>query len=180
MKYYLVATFDSESYDKVQAIQEKISRKYDLYDELPILHMTLEVIDECDTTKLIETLDSFFDDAKRFWITTNGAVCFEPPFKSVNLLINKDDCVMKLIRNLNSHLQSKGFSVREDIDKWDLHISLANNNFSVRKWSQGEYVSACNLVKSLNFKDQLFIDGIELWKPVNNKDEMVLKSFRLK
>ncbi|WBW97705.1 2'-5' RNA ligase family protein [Oceanirhabdus sp. W0125-5] len=179
MKYYLVGILDSESYSQIEEIQKKISAKYDLYQDLPILHMTLEVIDNPQIDKLISALDEIISGKSPFIIEVNGAICFEPPFKSVNLLINKDLKVMEFIKHINNQLKLRGFSVRDDINAWDLHISLANNNFSTRKWSQAEYVSACTLVQSLNFKKSLIIESIELWKPINDKNEMVLKSFSL-
>jgi len=180
LKYYLVGILDSKSYSQIEEIQKKISVKYDLYEKLPILHMTLEVIDNPEINKLISALNEILSKKSPFVIEANGAICFEPPFKSVNLLINKDPNVMKLIKNINAQLKLKGFSVRDDINAWDLHISLANNNFSSRKWSQAEYVSACTLVNALDFSGSLIIESIELWKPVNNKNEMVMKRFNLK
>lgn len=179
MKYYLVGILDSESYSKIEEFQKKLGSKYDLFDSLPMLHVTLEVIDSDHIERVIPLIEEYLSGKSKFSVCSLGFNCFDPPYKSVNVHLKKDRTVMTFIRNLNSYLSTNEVSVREDIDNWDLHISLANHYFSKRDWTQAEYQSACSLMKSYEFKDSILIDSIELWKPVNNKEEMVLKTFNL-
>lgn len=81
---------------------------------------------------------------------------------------------------LNYTLKQNGFSVRENISDWDLHISLANTNFSLRKWTEEEYNEACMFVTENNYKILSKINKVEIWKPINDKDKMVVSSFLLK
>jgi len=71
----------------------------------------------------------------------------------------------------------QGFNVRKHIENWNLHISLANTTFADREWSNNEYLSACNLAKEENFSKTITVDAVELWKPINNNDEMVVKQY---
>ena len=52
MLYYLVALFDKVSYAIIKPLQESISNEYKLYENLPMLHITLAVIEDPDMDKL--------------------------------------------------------------------------------------------------------------------------------
>lgn len=180
MKYYLVALFDKDSYSYVETIQKDLCRKYKLYKNLPTLHLTMEIIDNADITIIEKIITDILKPYKKFKIELNGAICFDPPFKSVNLKVEDKGYIIRLIRKINDALKSHGVEVRQNIDSWDLHVSLASTNFAIREWSTKEYAAACENTKKGNTDRMLRIDRIELWKPINNKKEMVVKSFPLR
>ena len=122
----------------------------------------------------------WIDTSSSFKVSVNGAICFDPPHKSVNLKIDDQGYIIRLAKKINSKLTETGFAVRENIDNWDLHISLANTNYAAREWSVPEFNAACDATKQKDIKTLLKIDRIELWKPINNKKKMVVKSFPLK
>lgn len=180
MRYYLVALFDKESYDYIEQIQKNICRKYKLYRNMPVLHITLEVIGDPDIEKLTKVISDILKPYKRFKVEINGAICFDPPYKSVNLKIENKGYIMRLARHINDLLKLHGFDVRQNIDHWDLHVSLANTNYAIREWSTREYIAACETTKKEDIHKMAKIDRIELWKPINNKREMLIKSFPLR
>lgn len=180
MKYYLVALFDTESYNAMEAIQKNICRKYKIYKNIPMLHITLETIEDPDIDKLSDIISSIVKPYKKFKVETNGIICFDPPYKSVNLKIESKGYIIRLARTINEKLRTHGFNVRENIEDWDLHVSLANTNYASREWTSKEYVAACNTAKRDGFYKLAKIERIELWKPINNKKEMLVKSFPLK
>lgn len=180
MKYYLVALFDDESYKEIEEIQRNLCKKYRLYKNLPMLHITLEIIGEPNLEKLNTIVSDIVKPYKKFRVEINGVICFDPPHKSVNLKVESKGYIMKLARILNNTLKLHGFEVRENMDNWDLHVSLANTNFAVREWSSSEYIAACDTSKKQGFYKLAKIDRIELWKPINNKKNMVVKSFPLR
>ena len=180
MKYYLVALFDKNSYSFVESIQKDICKKYKLYRKLPVLHITLEVIDDPDIDKLDKIVSDIIKPYKRFRVEINGVICFDPPYKSVNLKVENKGYITRLVRQINDTLKSNHFKVRETINDWDLHVSLANTNYAVRKWSTSEYKIACENTKNINPHKVVRINGFELWKPINNKKTMTVKSFSLK
>lgn len=181
MFYYLVALLDNRSYDFTKEIQENISKKYDLYDELPMLHITLEVIEDPDNlTNLIYEIESILRDYSKFPIKINGAICFNPPYKSVNLKVEHEGTIYDLTHKLNSELKKLGFKVRENIGNWDLHISIANIHFSKRDWSDEEFLEACYMLTKESHCIYEEISKIQLWKPINNRSEMIVKDFNLK
>jgi len=180
MIYYLVGLFNKVSYKHIESLQMSICEKYSLYSpdtDLPMLHVTLEVITDPDLENLDACLKNILLDYSEFEVELNGVICFDPPYKSVNLNIQNKGNVYELSKNLNSILSSQGFVVRKNIENWNLHISLANTNFADREWSNSEYLAACNLAKGKNFSETITVCAVELWKPINNNDEMVDKKY---
>lgn len=180
MKYYLVALFDAESCSAMETIQKNICRKYKLYKNVPMLHITLETIEDPDMDKLSKVLIDILKPYKAFKVETNGVICFDPPYKSVNLRIENKGYIIRLARIINETLKLHGFNVRESIEDCDLHVSLANTNYAIREWTGKEYVAACSDTKKDGFYKLAKVERIELWKPINNKKEMLVKSFPLK
>jgi 2'-5' RNA ligase len=180
MRYYLVALFDNNSYKEIEGIQKNICKKYKLYKNLPVLHITLEILGDPDMDKLDEVLGKILRPYKKFKVEISDVICFDAPYKSVNLKIENKGYISRLARIINDTLKLHGFEVRENIDNWDLHVSLANTNYAIREWSKSEYATACNSTKNDGFYKLATVDRIELWKPINNKKEMILKSYPLK
>ena len=182
MIYYLVGLFDKASYKHIESMQKSLCTKYNLYKsdtDLPKLHITLEIITNPDIYDLDISLKQILKDYTKFEVELNGVICFDPPFKSVNLNIKNKGTIYELSKSINSILNSQSFKVREHIENWNLHISLANTTFADREWSDSEYLSACNLAKDEDFSRTITVDVIELWKPINNNDEMVVKKYIL-
>ncbi|GCD09324.1 2'-5' RNA ligase family protein [Clostridium tagluense] len=182
MIYYLVALFDSVSYKYVELLQKTLCEKYNLYrseTDLPMLHITLEVITNPNLCDLDISLKNILTNYTKFQVELNGVICFDSPFKSVNLNINNKGTIYELSKHVNSVLNSQGFNVREQIENWNLHISLANTTFADREWSNSEYLSACKLAKDEEFLKTITIHSVELWKPINDNKEMVVKKYTL-
>jgi len=183
MTYYLVGLFDNVSYAYIESLQKCICEKYNLYNpttDLPKLHITLETITDPNLVDLDIALKDIIKDYTKFQVKLDGVICFDPPFKSVNLHIKNKGTVYELSKKINTILSSQGFNVRENIENWNLHISLANTTFADREWSNNEYLAACNLAKDEKFSQTITVCGIELWKPINNTVEMVVNKYDLK
>jgi len=180
MIYYLVGLFDKVSYEYMESIQKSLCKKYNLYssdENLPKLHITLEIITNPNIDHLDISLKNILEDYTKFEVELDGIICFDPPYKSVNLNIKNQGTIYELSKKINSILNSQGFRVREQIENWNLHISLANTTFADREWSTNEYAAACNLAKDENLPKSITVDVVELWKPINNNDEMVVKKY---
>jgi hypothetical protein len=81
---------------------------------------------------------------------------------------------------MNEKLRNHGFQVRDNEEDCDLHISLANANFPRKELSKAEYSVACERSIKEDYHRMVRIEKLEIWKPVNAKKDMVLKSFELK
>jgi len=182
MIYYLVGLFDKDSYQYIESLQKSLCTKYNLFSSdaaLPKLHITLEILTNPNLDDLDISLKNIIKDYSKFEVELNGVICFDPPYKSVNINIKNEGTIYKLSKKINYILDSQSFKVRENIENWNIHISLANTNFADREWSNSEYSAACNLAKDENFSRTITINLIELWKPINNNDEMVVKKYIL-
>lgn len=182
MIYYLVGIFDKVSYEHMESMQKAICERYNLYSsdtDLPMLHITLEIITNPNVYDLDISLKDILKHYTKFQVEINGVICFDPPYKSVNLNVNNSGTVYELSKSINSILKSQGFNVREHIENWNLHISLANTTFADSEWSDSEYLNACNLAKEENFSETITIHSVELWKSINDKDKMVVKKYAL-
>lgn len=180
MKYYLVALFDKNTYKRLEKIQIELSNKYNLYSKLPKLHITLEIIEDPNLDKLQEIISNILKDYKKFQVKIKDVICFYPPYKSVNLKVDEEGPITDLSKFFNKILGDHKFNVRDNIKDWDLHVSIANTNFSSREWSREEFVQACTLLKSQKCDFWGTIEKIELWSPINDYDKMIIHSYQLK
>lgn len=180
MKYYLVALFDTESHSVMETIQKNICKKYKLYKNIPILHISLETIEDPDMDKLSKIISEILKPYKPFKVETNGSICCESPYKSINLKIENKGYIFRLARTINDTLKLHGFNVKENIEDLNLHVSLANTNYAIKELTGKEYVAACSDDKKDGFYKLAKIERIELWKTTNNKKEQLVKSFPLK
>ena len=93
MLYYLVALFDKVSYAIIKPLQESISNEYKLYENLPMLHITLAVIEDPDMDKLNEVVKNTLKSYKKFEVHLNGLIKFGEPYRSVNLKVDEESGV---------------------------------------------------------------------------------------
>jgi len=180
MKYSIVALFDRESHSQMEFMQKKLCQRYKLYKNVPMLHITLEVIDDPDIDKLSKIISDMLKPYKKFKVETSGIVSFDPSYKSVNLKIEDKGYIIRLARQFNETLRLHGFRVKQNVEDWHLHVPLANSNYPIKEWSNNEYIAASDTTKKQGFKRMSKIERIEIWKSVNNKKDMVVKSFQLK
>jgi hypothetical protein len=180
--YYLVAILDSESYTKLELIQRDICTKYNLfapYEKLPTLHITLETMDGPDLSLLDKSIREVLENYSSFETACNGVICFEPPFKSVNLSILQGGVIESLSHDLNSYLKEKGFKVRDNLSHYKLHVSLANSFFSKKNWTDLEYEDACLFAQISSCNIKIKINELQLWKPINDEKDMVVYTYFL-
>jgi len=180
MKYSIVALFDKESNSQMEFMQKKLCQRYKLYKNVPMLHITLEVIDEPDLEKLSKIMGDMLKPYKKFKVETSGVVSFDPSYKSVNLKIEDKGYIIRLARQFNDTLKLHGFKVKTNVENLDLHVALANSNYPIKEWSNNEYIAASDTTKKQGFKKMSKVERIEIWKHINNKKDMVIKSFQLR
>lgn len=180
MKYYIVALFDRESNAKMEMAQKKLCQKYKLYKNNPMLHIVLETIEDPDIDKLNKVIQDILKPYKRFKVETNGTVCFDPPLRSINLKVENKGYIVRFARQFNETLKLHGFNVKQNVESFDLHVTLANSNYAIKEWSGNEHVAACSDTKKDGFFRMSIIDRVEVWKVINNKKEIMVKSFPLR
>lgn len=182
MKYYLVALFENDSYEVIEKIQKDICRKNKIFKNMPVPHITLEVIADAEqnTDKLYEIISDTIKGYKKFKVESSGIISFDSPYKSFNLMIENKGYIIRLARIINQTLKEHGFNVNTDAENINLNVSLASTNFSGRELNSKEFNEATEKAKVQNMRMMATVNRIELWKSTNNKKETVVKSFPFK
>lgn len=180
MKYYLVALFDNDSLKDIERLQRSINKKYKNNKNQSAFHITLDVIGDADLEKLDKIINKILKPYKRFKVELNNAVCFEDPFRAVNLQVENKGYISRLARLINDTLKLHGINARTSIQDWNLHVSLNSSSFPLKELSKNEYDAAYNKAKTINFYKLATIDRIELWKSLTNRKDMVVKSYPLR
>lgn len=178
MKYYLVAMFDKESNEYLEQVQKNLCKKYKLYKSLPLLYITLEVINDPDLEKLDKILTDILKPYKKFKVMLNGAECSNSAQKFANLKIENKGYIMRLSRLFNDRLKLYGFDIKSNAASHDLTIALTGSIFRNKEDNAKEKNS--ELVRYEDLSRMLTIDRLELWKNVNNRKEMVVKKYPLR
>lgn len=176
MIFYLVALLDPNSYKKIEVLQKELCLRYKLFESneaLPKLHITLETIEDPNLDLLNAAIKNIIRDYSPIETFCEGVICFDPPYKSVNLKISQEGMLKDLSYLLNKTLRDLGFIVRENIENYKLHISLANTYFSKKQWTDMEYNIACTYAKNMCYHMKINIVELQLWKPINDENEMV-------
>lgn len=179
MRYYLVAICDNNFSKEIQPIQKNLSRKYKVSQNITNPYIVLETIDDPDIEKLDEVITKLISPYKKFKIELNELICMGTPCKSLNLKIESKGYIKRIDRLVNDTLSIHGFNIKSNSPSSDLYICLANSTISPK------YTLAkdCSIIEqSLDCKlmrNTAKIDRLELWKPINNKKESVVKSYPL-
>lgn len=180
MKYYLVALFDNDSLKDIERLQRSISKKYRNNRNQSAYHITLDVIGETDIEKIDKIINKILKPYKRFKVEINNAICFEEPFKTINLQVENKGYISRLARMINDTLKLHGINARASIQDWNLHVSLNSSSFPLKELTKNEYEAAYNKAKIINFYKLATIDRIELWKSQTSRKDMVVKSYPLR
>ncbi|OWZ83306.1 2'-5' RNA ligase family protein [Natranaerobius trueperi] len=168
-KLFLVAIPRGRLLKVAQSIQEKLNQKFNIYtSKLPPLHVTIDHIsidDKYKYDKAIKIIKKECDNKNPFELFVKGFSFFDPPYKSINLYVEKTDCLQKLSQGIHTKLKEEGLSSRPFPEEWEFHISLINTTFASREWTDEEFYKAKEIVKEWNINMKCTIEWLELWKP---------------
>ncbi|MCK4260306.1 MAG: 2'-5' RNA ligase family protein [Halanaerobiales bacterium] len=163
-------------------IQREVNQKYNLYEVLPELHVTLETVtitrkEEIDL--LIWAIDEIARKIIPFPIKINDFACFDPPYKSVYLNVIKTEPLIHLYQQVQSRFKKLGFMVKEYPEGIHFHMTIASKTFADREWSNNEYRQACEELKSLSVESDFVFKSLELWYPDLDPERRILARFPL-
>lgn len=167
--YYLAARLEGELLEKALMLQEYLATRYSLYQKpYPPLHVTVGVIlpqNKKSLSKAVELLKSTVENYLPFDIRAISINCFDRPYKSVNLLIEKNHKLSSLSAEVYQVMQENNIEARP-FNNWDYHISLANTYYAAREWTYQEFREAVSLLRSEEINHKCTISKIELWDPI--------------
>lgn len=178
MKYYLVALFDEESCNYIEYLQKNLCKKYKLSKSICNYHIPIEIIGDPNIEKLEEIVAKILHPYKKFKVMVKGISLCDKPYKALGLNIDDKGYIIRLARNINDSLILHGFNVKESSQASDMHVSLASLSYSFRKLLESDLAAAS--IEEHDIATSLKIDRFELWKPINNKKEAIIRSFPLR
>ncbi|MBU3181395.1 hypothetical protein [Clostridium psychrophilum] len=180
MKYFLVALFDDLSNTTVQNIQKDICRKYKLYKSSPNLYVTISTVTNPDLEKLDVIVSKILAPYKHFKIGINNNIVLSENFSQVNLKVDDQGYIYRLARNITESLDLHGFNVKTDDNNINLRILLANANHIIKKSYNAGTIYIDDTLNKDDFYKFVKVSRIELWKQVNNKKEILVKTYALR
>ncbi len=166
--YYLVALPRGEVMHWAAIFQQELAERYGVYDKpYPPLHITVGIIypeNEQELQKAARLLDELFSRAVPFPVTITSASCFAPPYKSLNLSVERNAALEAITSKTYELLQTHGISAQAMQD-WDFHISLVNRIFARRELTGEEFQEACRMLQDISLSLTCDIQKIQLWSP---------------
>lgn len=166
--FYLVALPRGEVMRWAAIFQQELAERYNVYDKpYPPLHITVGIIypeNEQELQKAIRLLEGLFAKTAPFPVKITGASCFAPPFKSLNLSVERDAALESISNKTYEILQAHGISAQA-MDDWDFHISLVNRVFARRELTGEEFQEACHVLQGVSLSLTCDIKQIQLWSP---------------
>lgn len=179
MKYYIVALFDEDSYERLNPIQKKVSKKFKAHRNSPLAHIPLNVIENPNMEKLNTIMEKSLKPYKKFKVQTCNDITISESLKNVNLKIENLGYIKKIERNLNDSLELHGLNSKS-LSNENVGITLANINY-INKDKNGELPSASlDQIKKDSSNMTLKISKFEIWKQSNNKKDICVKSYPLR
>ncbi|MEL7598396.1 MAG: 2'-5' RNA ligase [Clostridiaceae bacterium] len=179
MKYHLVALFDTKSNDFIESTQQNLCKKYKLYKSNQKFHVPIQTIIDPNMDKLNKIIMDTLTPYKNFKIQINPNIYLDKISKTVNLKVENKGYIIRIARNITETLALSGFTLKEKYEN-NLHISLANSNYSIRKSLGNESTIALTSKDKDIYYDFAKINRLELWKPINNKKEILIKTYPLR
>ena len=123
MKYYLVALFDNDSLKDIERLQRSIGKKYKNNKNQSLYHITLDVIGDTDIEKIDKIINKILKPYKKFKVEINNAICFDEPYKTINLQVENKGYISRLARLINVTLKLHGINARATIQDRNLNVS---------------------------------------------------------
>ena len=175
MKYYLVALFDDDSYEKLKPIQKKYSKKFRANRNSPIPYIALDVLENINLDKITPILQKRLSPYKYFKVECDNEVILNENLKTVSLKVENKGYINKISRNINDMLTLNGITSTPISDDC-LGISLGNLNYINKDFKK----NATNQSENNNDTTCYKITRFEVWKILNNRKEVSVKTFPLR
>lgn len=178
MKYYIVALFDTSSYEFITPIQRTLSRRFRANRNSPSPYIAIEVLDNPNIDKLTPIIEKVLKPYKKFKVELSNEFSINENLKTINININSMGYIKKIERGLKDTLKLHGFNVREgNLD--NLSVSLANLNYIPKDNKKSNLDLQSTIHKQIE-NQTLKVEKFELWKVPHNKKELKVKDFDLK
>gem|GEM_PF-4980963 len=181
---YLVAIPSGDLYEEAFRIQRLLSNSWEVYQNLPpTIHITITTVKRIHQeqievfSKCVQQVLDGFDSIK---IQSSGFDCFTEPHKSLILKIEDSQKLQQVQYLLRQAIDKSGFLVAPLVDKWIFHITILSEIFAKSPLENHEFLKVCQRVSLREAPIRGVIERFELWRPVIEEKERVVRRFYLK
>ncbi len=183
-RLFIVGLCQGEIINKALLMQRLLSEKYKIYKKrLPPLHITFEVVEAPEKQLIAKIKDAIYQaslNINSFPIRTNGFACFPPPYKSVGLLIEKDEELESAAGIIKKQLNRAGVYTTNPFGRNRVfHLTIVNTFLADRKWSEDEFLEVCHVVDKIPLDLRGLVFQLALWHPTKVKEAMSEGTFPL-
>lgn len=173
--------------DLHQAVKEKqklLATKYNLYQRLPMLHVTLLQVqvrgmETCE--QLIEQVASVVQKANPIPLYSVQYQCYSFNNRSVTILLQKTPPLLRISQELKASLQVlPGIKFTgPSLEEREFHITLASTLFAENPWSAEVFSAICQQMPKDGSHLSGWASSLEVWRPRLLPQEAILASFSL-
>lgn len=178
MKYHLVALFDNRSNDFFEKTQQNLCKRYRLQKINQKFYIPIQTIINPDMDKYNKIVLDILSPYKKFKIKFNPKIHLDNYSKSLSLKVEKKGYIIRISKKITNTLELNGFTVKPNYEN-NFSIFLANSTYTLRKQLNSE---SAITISSKNSKKNEYakIDRLELWKVINNRKRLLIKSYNLR
>lgn len=181
---YLVATPTGDLLKEASRIQGLLSDSWEFYQNSPpTLHITISTVKKIHDEELdvfSKSVQLVLDDFESIKIHSNCFDCFTEPHKSLVLKIEENEKLQQLQNSLTQTLEKDRFLVPSAVNKWIFHITILSEIFAKTPLENREFLKVCQRVALRETPIRGVIERLELWRPVIEEEERVVRRYYLK
>lgn len=180
MKYYLVATIDTNSKDGIVGIQKFLNKKYRVYKTVSNLYIPLGFVNNTELDKLDKIIQKVLSPYKKFKVGIDNTLSINDTSNTINLKVKDKGYINQITRSTFDMINLNGIACKNfsNLNFYTMPISNANN--SVRKaFNNNTYILDTTKDENEVF-DCAKIGHIEIWKQLTNKRDTLIKSYELR
>lgn len=178
MKYSLVALFDKNSNEFINEIQKSLCRKYRVYKIKSDFSIKLQTINDSSYEEFSKIIYDSLSPYKKFKIQISPELFLDDRSKLVGVKVDKSGYIKKITRNLSESLYQHGYNVSNQ--KNNFGITVVNSNYHIRKIFKDHSNCTMKNKNETPYLGFVRINRLELRKPINNKKDILIKSFPLR
>ncbi|SHH82780.1 hypothetical protein [Clostridium grantii] len=178
MKYQLVALFDQNSNEFIDVIQRDLCKKYRVYKLKSDFCIPLQSFNDANIDEFTKIIQESITPYKKFKVQITPQLFLDDYSKLVGLKVDKSGYINKISRTLSDTLALHGFNSNNH--KCDFGIPVVSSNYHIRKMFKEKPSCAINIKNNLPYLGFAKIERLELRKSINNKKDILIKSFPLR
>ncbi len=183
---FLVLRPKSEVYKMASELQRKIASHFNLYRQLPMLHVTMlqmsgPVENKIIQKEIIDITSQVIADAPPVILITSDFKCLSISNRALTLKLKKTPSLLVLSNKLKKALKSisKIKLITRPSEEEIFHITIASSLFSSNPWTEASYNEVCSLLERKKTGVKSKTRCLQLWRPQLKPQEAIIHSFKL-